>query len=332
VTRALVTGGAGFIGYHLSRYLADEGLDVTVLDNFARAEEDAEFEALTRRDNITLAKLDITDPASFEELDGGYDYVYHLAAINGTGNFYRIPDRVLKVGVLGTIHLLDWFKDQGPGKLLFSSSSEAYAGALGLLGDDFPIPTPEDVPLVVDDPSNVRWSYGASKIIGEVALHAWAQAHDMNRFSIIRYHNIYGPRMGFEHVIPQFIERIVKQEDPFRIYGGDATRTFCYVRDAVIATRVVMEAESTDGQVVHVGRSNDEIEITALARKLFQVAGVNPTIAQELVPEGSVRRRCPNTDRLRSLDFEAATSLDEGLRACYEWYAERFSATARAST
>jgi nucleoside-diphosphate-sugar epimerase len=319
----LITGGAGFIGYHLAKYLSNNDYSVTILDNFARGRSDDEFETLIKRDNVKFIRADITESSSFESL-ATYDYIYHLAAINGTGNFYNIPDKVLRVGVLGTINILDWFVKQNKGKLLFSSSSETYAGALGLLGQDFPIPTPEDVPLVIEDPTNVRWSYGASKIIGEIAFHAYAKAHKMSNFSIIRYHNIYGPRMGFEHVIPQFIERIVNNEDPFTIYGGQETRTFCYIDDAVIATKMIMENASSNGHVTHVGRSDGEIKIIDLAKLLFEISSVKPNLKIEPPIEGSVMRRCPDVDVLSSLGFTPSVDLAEGLKKCYEWYETKY--------
>lgn len=317
--RSLVIGGAGFIGYSLARSLAEQKQDVTILDNFARGKGDDEFKALLARPNVKFIQGDITTPETFKSLDD-FDYIYHLAAINGTGNFYTIPDKVLKVGIVGTINVLDWFVQQQKGKLLFSSSSEAYAGGLKLLGDDFPIPTPEEVPLVIVDPTNVRWSYGASKLASEVAMHSYAKAYGMDRFSIIRYHNIYGPRMGFEHVVPQFIERIVNKEDPFKIHGGLETRTFCYVDDGVKATQIVMESEAANGKTINIGRSDDEIQIVDLAQKLFAIAGVNPKVALAPAMAGSVMRRCPDTSKLENLGFRHSVNLEDGLKRCYDWY------------
>ncbi len=318
----LITGGAGFIGYHLANSLSNQGYNVTILDNFARGEEDKEFKELIEKDNVSLIKGDITLSETFDKLQD-YDQIYHLAAINGTENFYNIPDKVLKVGILGTINVLDWFVKKGKGKLLFSSSSETYAGSLKLLGDKFPIPTPEDVPLVVDDPKNLRWSYGASKILSEIAIHSYAKAKNMENFVIIRYHNIYGPRMGREHVIPQFIERIVKKENPFKIFGGQETRTFCYVDDAVRATQMVMEKE-TNGKTINIGRSDDEIKIIDLAKKLFGIVGFNPSIDIKEAPQGSVMRRCPDTTKLTALGFKTEVDLKEGLKKIYDWYKDKY--------
>src|SRR3989344_8290845 len=308
---ALITGGGGFIGFHLAKSLVKQGYNVTILENFARGKIDEEFEDFIKQKNVTLIEGDITKPETFDDI-GEFDYVYHLAMINGTENFYNIPDKVLKVGILGTINVFDWFIKQDHGKLLFSSSSETYAGALKLLKGDFPIPTPEEIPLVVDDPSNVRWSYGASKILSEVALYSYAKAHKMNDFSIIRYHNIYGPRMGFDHVIPQFIERLIKKEDPFKIFGGNESRTFCYIDDGIRATQMVMESSETNGKITHIGRSDEEISILNLAKQLFEIAKVNPILDIKPAPKGSVMRRCPDITKLQQLGFKPQKSLKEG--------------------
>ena len=129
--KALVTGGAGFIGLHLARELAKE-YTVTIADNFERGKKDSEFQKAIENKNVSFLKIDLTNQNEFSELEK-YDFVYHLAAINGTENFYKIPDKVIKVGIIGTINMLDWFIESKKGKLLFSSSSETYAGTLKLM-------------------------------------------------------------------------------------------------------------------------------------------------------------------------------------------------------
>lgn len=320
--KILITGGAGFIGFHLATKLSSNSSNTVVIaDNFQRGRKDKELDSLLKRKNVKLAVIDVTNASDFAKLGSGYDWVFHFAAINGTSNFYRIPDKVLKVGAVGTINILEWFAEKNKkGKIMLASSSEAYAGLAAILGGKFPIPTPEDVPLVVEDPSNVRWSYGASKILGEVAMHSYAKARGFSRFTIIRYHNIYGPRMGNEHVIPQFISRALNKEDPFTIHGGEPTRAFCYVDDAVDATILVIQSEETNGRTVHIGRSDSEIKIKDLAKELFSITGFNPKVKLEKAPEGSAARRCPDVSTLSRLGFRPTTPLKEGLRRTYEWY------------
>ena len=321
VKHSLVIGGAGFVGFHLASSLAKQGQKVTILDNFARGKSDAHFKALILRSNIQFMQGDVTKPETFSKLqDSQYDFVYFLAAINGTKNFYERPHLVLQVGIKGMFNALDWFVKQKKGKFLFTSSSETYAGALNIMGDKFPIPTHENVPLVVEDPSNPRWSYGVSKLASEVIIYSYAKAYNLKNFCIVRYHNVYGPRMGYDHVIPEFIERILKNEKPFKIYGGKESRTFCYVDDAVWATQKIMESPKTNGHIVHIGRSDGELSIVDLAKALFEVTGYDADIKILSAPKGSVLRRCPDITKLKALGFKPRVDLNDGLRRCVEWY------------
>tara|TARA_B100000287_G_scaffold355201_1_gene345743 strand:- start:77 stop:1057 length:981 start_codon:yes stop_codon:yes gene_type:complete len=317
----LVTGGAGFVGLHLTKYLLDKGYEVTLIDNFARDYNDVDFIEVTSHTNCKSINGDITTTKIFDELPQNYfDDIYHLAAINGTSNFYKHPVDVFKVGIIGTLNVLDWVVRQNKGKVLYTSSCEAYAGTMRMMKDDFPIPTPENIPLSVDDVSNVRWSYGTGKLASEVALNSYKSQYDFNNFSIVRPHNFFGPRMGFEHVIPQFVDRIVKGENPFKIFGGDETRSFCYIDNVIEALVMIQESNVTNGETYHVGNDHEEIKIIDLAKKLFDLAGVNPTFEILDAPQGSVKRRCPNIDKIRKLGYDVKYSTDYGLEKTYQWY------------
>ena len=130
--------------------------------------------------------------------------------------------------------------------------------------------------------------------------------------------------MGYEHVIPQFIKRLVKKENPFKIYGGEETRTFCYVDDGIKATQMVMEHPETNGKTIHIGREDEEIKIIDLAKNLFKIGGEFPEIIVLPAPEGSVMRRCPDISKLKSLGFVPNISLQEGLKRTYDWYKDKF--------
>jgi len=319
---ALVTGGAGFIGFALSKALAEKGCSVTITDNLFRGKKDREFEELISRPNVTFINCDLTKPESFSKFGSpdGYSHVYHLAAINGTRLFYDMPGEVLRVNILSAMNLLEWFKTAKNAKVLFSSSSETYAGTVALGKAE--IPTPENIPLTIEDPYNPRWSYGGSKILGELLFINYARKRDF-RFSIVRYHNIYGPRMGTEHVIPEFVLRAGRKENPFTINGGEQTRAFCFMDDAVDATIAVMESEKTDSETIHVGNSSEEIKISELAEKVFAISGCSPKLKILPAPQGSVIRRCPDTSKLRRLTgFMARVSLETGMKKTAKWYLE----------
>ena len=160
--KVLITGGAGFVGFNLCKKLIDLDYEVTVVDNFSRPNDDEDFKYVKNHENVNFIKGNLIDKDFYETLPKNYfDQIYHLAAVNGTGNFYKFPVKVLKVGIISMINLLDWLMKQDKGKLLFTSSSETYSGTLSILGEEkFPIPTPETIPLTIDDVSNIRWSYG----------------------------------------------------------------------------------------------------------------------------------------------------------------------------
>lgn len=320
----MITGGAGFVGFHLAKKLANEGHDITIVDNFERPNDDAELADLLKLDNVTFLELDLTLESSYDRLPiNHYEDVYHMAAINGTGNFYKMPVKVLKVGVLSTIYLLEWIvrHDKRP-HVVYTSSSETYAGTKTVLGSDFPIPTPENVPLAVEDVSNVRWSYGSGKMIGEVAFYSYMKDYDFDNFKIVRLHNIYGPRMGSEHVIAQFIDRFASGQRPFDIFGSTNTRSFCYVDDALLGLEVVRD-NGTKGEIYHIGNDDEEIDIQSVAKKLFDVKREKYNFNIHEAPAGSVIRRCPDVSKIKSIGYKKQFDLEKGLKDTIKWYNKR---------
>ena len=314
--KVLITGGAGFIGLHLTRFLLEKGYEVTLCDDLSRATlEDEEFIQISRNPSVTWFRRDLTVASAWENLGPYYDFVYHLAAINGTSHFYNRPAEVLRVNLQTTLNLVQWASEKRCGKIVFASSSEVYASLFELA--HLPIPTNESVPVGVTDLYNPRFSYAGSKIAGELLL-----LHSDLHACIVRYHNIYGPRMGFEHVIPSFCVRILHKEDPFPIYGGKHRRAFCYVQDAIRATHAVMENDETNRQIVNIGNDEQEIAIVDLAERLFQVTGYHPkAVLEKEAPEGAVLRRCPDLSKIRKwIGFQPEITLNEGLLRTWEWY------------
>lgn len=317
----VITGGAGFIGYHLARYHAARGDAVFIIDNFAKTDgaADEEFRELARQPGVTAVAADLTDQLADVELPPVVDVVYHLAAINGTRLFYERPYEVARTNVLTTVNLLDLLRRKGTrvGRLLYSSTSEVYAGAErhGLLR----LPTDEGVPAVFPQPLPVRFSYGTSKFMGEVLCEQFGNTHGVP-WTVVRYHNVYGPRMGSRHVIPEFIERIRQEQRPFELRGGHETRAFCYVEDAVKASYLVATTPGCAGEVIHVGHPQ-ETRIIDLAKFLMELLGFTADIRELGSREGSVSRRCPDTAKLKRLTgFQAEVGLRDGLERTVEWY------------
>ena len=331
MSKILITGGTGFIGYHLAKKLSEKKENKVVLvDNFFRSELDNDMKMLLKKPNIKLIQADLGTRKAWENLGSDYDYVYHLAGINGTRLFYEIPFEVLSVGITTSLYAIKWFRtlnndshkktnNRRNPKILYTSSNEAYAGALEAFGK-LPLPTPENVPLVISDPYNPRWSYAGQKLIGELLFIHASKAHNF-RMSIVRPHNFYGPREGYDHVIPEIIERVKKQVDPFPIYGADDTRSFCYIDDAVDAIIIVMESDKTDGGTYHIG-TTEETKIEHLIEKIFTLMKHRPKkLDIKNSPEGSVKRRLPHVSKIKEhTGWEAKIKLGEGLKKMIDWY------------
>ena len=316
--RAMVLGGAGFIGLHLARRLVADGHEVTIVDDFSRGCDDSEIAAVRAHPAVTVIAADLTAPDTWAALSHGWDQIYLLAAVVGVRNVERDPARVVRTNTLATLHLLDWAV-QGE-RIFFASTSEVYAGGAdaGLVS----VPTAEDVPVMIADVSAPRFAYAISKLLGEAAFLHSARAKQLTTV-VGRFHNVYGPRMGADHVIPEMSLRAMRGEDPFMVWGADQYRAFCYVDDAVEAMLRLMASPEAAGQIVHIGDDTEQTNITDLAKLVLRVAGVSPAIQTAPAPPGSVARRCPDLTKLRRLTgYEPMVPLEEGVRRTLDWYRE----------
>ena len=311
MSKILITGAAGFIGWHLAMDLsANPANKLTLVDNFVRGRNDKDLAALLARPNVTLVSAELSDPRTFGTLGSGFDHVYHLAAIIGVKNVMKRPWDVIRINALTTLHLVEWVCQGGAEKLLFSSTSEAYGWTQQFHA--LPIPTPEAVPLALTDLANPRSSYAGSKIFGELAItHACVTAG--KPFSIVRYHNVYGPRMGMEHVIPELFQRALQGQNPLVVYSANHSRAFCYVSDAVAATIAAMENPAANNATINIG-NDAEVTIGELARAVLATAGVKTTIEAQTAAHDPIQRRCPDISRARALlGYEPQVDLRAGL-------------------
>lgn len=319
MARILVLGGAGFIGGHLAARLAAEGHALTLVDDLSRGRRDAAIESLAARPNVRFVETDLTRAGALDALPRDWDQVYMLAAVVGVRNVETDPARVVRVNTLALLHLLDWMPGRGE-VLFFASTSETYAG--GVAAGHVPVPTPEAVPLGVPDVAAPRFAYAASKILGEAAVIHTARARGL-RAVIGRFHNVYGPRMGADHVIPELSLRALRREDPFRLFGAEQRRAFCHVADALEAMTRLLAAEAAWGQVVNIGNDAEETQIGELADLILRTARFAPRVENRPAPPGSVARRCPDIGRLRALTgFAPKVSLEAGVAETFAWYRE----------
>jgi nucleoside-diphosphate-sugar epimerase len=313
--RVLVTGGSGFIGSALVKALVRHGDAVRVFDDNSRGalRRLREVEA-----DVEFVVGDIRDPAAVDAAMRGIDEVHHLAFVNGTATFYSAPELVLDVGVKGIVNVIDGCRHWNVGRLVLASSSEVYQSPPQ-------VPTDESVPLVVPDPLNPRLSYGAGKIISEMMAINFGRKH-FERVLIFRPHNVYGPDMGFDHVIPQFALRLKRTADthasgalPFPIQGsGEETRSFCHVDDLVQGV-MIMREKGEHLNIYHIG-TTEEVSIGDLARRMAAVAGREIALHPSAVLAGSTPRRCPDVSKLAALGYAPRVPLDEGLPPTLKWY------------
>lgn len=321
--KILITGGAGFLGLHLARRLAGEGGQLTLVDNFVRGRRDPDLEQLVALPNVRLVTGDLTRPDTYQALGAGYDEVYHLAAIIGVQNVLDRPHEVVRVNAMATLLLLDWCVAGGGRRFLFSSTSEAYAWTQAF--HPLPIPTPEAVPLALVDLHNPRSSYAGSKIFGELAVAQYGRMHALPAV-VVRYHNVYGPRMGFEHVIPQLYQRALAQPGPLTVYSPDHLRAFCHVADAVDGTLAAMRTPAAAGGTFNLGNDRAETTIADLARQILAVAGRPPEIHGVPAANDPIQRRCPDLAQARQvLGYAPRVSLADGLADTLAWYRQAFA-------
>jgi nucleoside-diphosphate-sugar epimerase len=312
----LVTGGSGFLGSALVRRLVENGARVRVLDNHWRGHP-RRLAAVAGR--IELVTGDIRDAETTARAVEGVDCVAHLGAINGTRFFYEQPELVIDVAIRGTLNVIDACRRHGVRHLVVASSSEAYQSP------DV-VPTPENVPLVVPDVLNPRYSYGGSKLAAELIAFNYGRT-GFDRVVVFRPHNVYGPDMGFEHVIPELSLRAaaaIAASAPrgpvrFPIKGdGRQTRAFIHIDDFTDGLVTVIE-RGEHLNVYHIGNP-EEVSIETLAQLIFRQFDREPNFDYEPAPAGETRRRCPDIGKLQALGFAPRIALAQGLPGVVAWY------------
>ena len=315
MSRILVTGGSGFIGSGLVKALVKAGHKVRVLDDNSRGSPRRLTEVASE---IEFIAGDIRDAAAVEKAAKAVDEVHHLAFVNGTEFFYSQPDLVLDVGVRGMMNVIDACRKHDVGTLVLASSSEVYQTPPKT-------PTDETAPLTIPDPLNPRYSYGGGKMISELMAINFGRKY-FKRVLIFRPHNVYGPDMGWEHVIPQFalrLETAGKKRPsgklPFEIQGsGKETRSFCFVDDLVAGVMVMLQKGQHLG-IYHVG-TMEEVTIEDLARLVASLFGREIELIAGKPAAGGTARRCPDISKLAQLGYKPRVPLSEGLKPTLDWY------------
>jgi dTDP-glucose 4,6-dehydratase len=303
--RAVVTGGAGFLGSHLCDALLAEDWNVVVVDNLLTGRS-ANLAHLTREPRFEFVEKDICEPFDV----GKVDYVFHFASPASPVDYsiHGIP--TLKVGSLGTFHALDVAHKYGA-KYLVSSTSECY-------GDPLEHPQKETYWGNVNT-IGPRSVYDEAKRFTESVTMAYHRYHKVDT-RIVRIFNTYGPRMQLNdgRVVPNFMKQALRGE-PLTVYGdGHQTRSFCYVGDEIDG--FVRLSKSDEHLPVNIGNPN-EFTILECARMVLKVTGSKSQIRYEPLPQDDPKQRCPDIGKARQLlGWEPKIDLETGLRKSLDYF------------
>ncbi len=311
IRRAVVTGGAGFLGSHLCEHLLDRGVEVVCLDNFLTGSPENVLH-LMERPGFRLVRCDVTD---YVHVPGPVDLVLHFASPASPLDYLRMPIETLKVGSLGTLHTLGLAREKGA-RYVLASTSEVY-------GDPLVHPQPEEYWGNVN-PVGPRGVYDEAKRFSEALTTAYRSARGTDT-GIVRIFNTYGPRMRADdgRAIPAFVGQALSGR-PLTVAGdGSQTRSICYVDDTVAG--ILALAFSDHAGPVNIGNP-DELSMLRLAEWIVELTGSDSPVEFIDLPVDDPKVRRPDTTRAEQLlDWRPTVPSEVGLRRTVDWFAERLA-------
>jgi UDP-glucuronate 4-epimerase len=315
VARVVVTGGVGFIGYHLTSALLARGDDVTVVDDFSdapypRAEKrrnEADLRAAYGKLNVVEAC--VTDRAAMDPLIKGADVLIHLAGLAGVRPSFADPARYARVNVEGTAVVHELAREHGISRFLFASSSSVY-------GNTTPLPAREDAPAI--EPES---PYAASKRAAELVATALSRRAPSMSCAALRFFTVYGPRQRPEMAITLFTRAVLARRTITVFGDGSMRRDFTHVDDIVRGVLATIEHAPHGFRAYNLG-SGAPIDLRGLVRAIGDAAGVEPVVESAPVPLGDVDATFANIERARDeLGWQPRILLPVGLGTVVDWVA-----------
>jgi dTDP-glucose 4,6-dehydratase len=313
--RAVITGGAGFLGSHLCDFFLEKGWDVLCLDNLVTG-TDSNISHLLSHPRFRFIRQDVSQ---YIEVPGPVDAVLHFASPASPPDYLKLPIQTLKVGALGSHNALGLALAR-KARFFLASTSECY-------GDPEVSPQPETYWGHVNT-IGPRGVYDEAKRFAESITMAYHRYHGLDT-RIVRIFNTYGPRMRLNdgRALPNFLYQALAGE-PITVYGdGKQTRSFCYVSDLIEGIYRLLE--SSEHEPVNLGNPN-EITILAFAERVRELVGASAPIVFRPLPQDDPKQRCPDiTKAKRILRWEPKVKLEDGLRLTYEYFRQRVEVTGR---
>ena len=299
----LVTGGTGFIGSNICELLVKKNYKVKIFDNNSRGNLN-KIKKIKKK--IKFIKGDIRNGQSLIKASKNTDAIIHLAYINGTKYFYTKPVLILDVAVKGIINVIEACIKNRVKELYLASSSEVYQ-------TPNKIPTDEYESLKIPNIFNPRYSYGGGKILTELMGIHYGKKY-FKKLIIFRPHNVYGSNMGYEHVIPEFINRFkTLKKRNFKIQGtGNEVRSFIYIEDFLSAFSQILN-KGKHLNIYNIGTS-EKIKIKDLAYKLSKIFKKKIVLRKTSLAKGGTKIRIPNINKIKRLGFKPKFNLDKGLK------------------
>lgn len=305
--KAVVTGGAGFIGSHIVRRLLGDGIEVTVLDDFSTGDM-ANLREI--EDQIELVEGDIRDTAVVERTMKGADVVFHEAALGSVSRSVEDPIKSNDVNVNGTLNVLVAAKDAGVKRLVYASSSSVY-------GDTPTLPKHEQMPTVPSSP------YGVTKLTAELYCRVFKRVYGLETYAL-RYFNVFGPRQTpnsiYAAVIPKFASALLEGTSPNIFGDGEQTRDFTYIDNVVEANMLAMRATKGAGEAFNVA-AGGRVSLNALLETMKELTETEVTANYGETRAGDIRDSYADVRKAAELiEYQPQISVEEGLKRTIDWY------------
>lgn len=307
---SLVTGGAGFIGSNMVRFLLGKDQKVRVLDNF----ETGKHENLEEiAGSIELIEGDIRDKSAVAKSLQGVDTVYHLAALGSVPRSVEDPATSQEVNVNGTFNMLDGAREAGVKRLVFASSSSVY-------GENPVLPQHEGLPLAPISP------YGSTKACGEIMCRAYYNTYGFESVCL-RYYNVFGPRQDptsqYAAAIPLFVSWLMKDQRPRIFDDGEQSRGFTYIDNVLEANWLAATADEVHGEALNISTKN-AVTVNTVVGAIAKLLGKEHIEPEYTAPRpGDIKHSLADVSRAKEvIGYEPFVTFEEGIARAIDWYKE----------
>ena len=316
MNKILITGAAGFLGYHLINKIINKNYKFILIDNFKSGKKDIFFKKILKNKKVSFYNRDLSKP--FKIRDKKISYVFHFAAHVGVKNVIKDPSLTINENISMLINTINAVKENNKNsKIIFFSTSEVYSPLIEKNIAKFPLK--ENSNLLVKNNLSDRDSYYFSKLAGEKIV----ELCGLN-YLCLRPHNVYGPRMGFSHVIPEIIKKVLSKKKKFKkikVHSPSHKRAFCYVDDAINQIVELTFKNKNYNNTYNIGNSKEEIRIFDLVKKIKKHLNSHKKVVKFHNTVGSPKRRVPDMNKtIQRISFKKFTSIDTGIKKYLNWY------------